>query len=82
MAKILLSLSVLFLTLSVVFGVLNTTKARTLREAAVRSGTAQAEAEQVALAKEKTFRARETSSPPPLRKAPKQKTNSAQPKPS
>ena len=34
MAKILLSLSVLFLTLSAVFGVLNTNRARTLREVA------------------------------------------------
>ncbi|MEP6820733.1 MAG: hypothetical protein ABI946_00110 [Chthoniobacterales bacterium] len=59
MAKILLSLSVLFLTLSAVFGVLNTNKARTLREAAVRADTEQAEAQQVTLAKEKAFQARE-----------------------
>ena len=37
MAKILISLSVLFLTLSAVFGVLNTNKARELRQAAERS---------------------------------------------
>lgn len=37
MAKILISLSVLFLTLSAVFGVLNTTKARELRKAAERN---------------------------------------------
>lgn len=59
MAKILLSLSVLFLTLSAVFGVLNTNKARNLREASVRAASEQAEAEQVALAKEKTIQAHE-----------------------
>ncbi len=59
MAKLLLSFSVLFLTLSAVFGVLNTNKARTLREAALRADTEQAEAEQVTLAKEKTLQARE-----------------------
>ena len=47
MAKILLSLSILFLTLSAVFGVLNTNKARTLREVADRADTERAEAEQV-----------------------------------
>ncbi len=59
MAKLLLSLSVLFLTLSAVFGVLNTNKAQYLRTAALRADTAQAEAVQIALAQEKTFRARE-----------------------
>ena len=59
MARILISLSVLFLTLSAVFGVLNTNKARELRESAVRSSIAQSEAEQVRLAKEKEIAARE-----------------------
>ena len=61
MAKTLLSLSVLFLTLSAVFGVLNTSKARGLREIADRSGTARAQADQVRLAKEKEIQAREAS---------------------
>jgi len=61
MAKILISLSVLFLTLSAVFGVLNTKKTQGLREAADRSGTARAGAEQVRLAKEKELQAREAS---------------------
>ncbi|MEP6809932.1 MAG: hypothetical protein ABI992_06790 [Chthoniobacterales bacterium] len=59
MAKILLSLSVLFLTLSAVFGVLNTNKARTLREAATRVDIERAEAEQVRSAKDKSLQARE-----------------------
>ncbi len=42
MAKILISLSVLFLTLSAVFGVLNTNKARELRQTAERSQAAAA----------------------------------------
>ncbi|MDQ6622677.1 MAG: hypothetical protein M3Y86_04225 [Verrucomicrobiota bacterium] len=61
MAKILISLSVLFLTLSAVFGVLNTSKARGLREAAERNGAARVQAEQVRLAKEKEIQAREAS---------------------
>ena len=59
MSKILISLSVLFLTLSAVFGVLNTSKTRELREVAERNETARAEAEQVRLAKEKEIQARE-----------------------
>ena len=59
MARILISLSVLFLTLSAVFGVLNTNKARELREVAQRSSIEQSEAEQVRLAKEKDIAARE-----------------------
>jgi hypothetical protein len=59
MAKILISLSVLFLTLSAVFGVLNTNKARELRQVAERSAMGQAEAEQVRIAKEKELQTRE-----------------------
>lgn len=59
MSKILITLSVLFLTLSAVFGVLNTTKSREVRAAAARSEIARAEAEQVRLAKEKEIEARE-----------------------
>jgi hypothetical protein len=61
MAKILIGLSVLFLTLSAVFGVLNTSKARSLREAAEQNTTARSEAEQARLAKEKEIQAREAS---------------------
>ncbi len=61
MARILLSLSVLFLTLSAVFGVLNTNKARELRRVAQAETTAQAEAEQIRLAKEKALKAREAT---------------------
>ena len=61
MAKILIGLSVLFLTLSAVFGVLNTSKARSLREAAAQNTTARAETEQARLAKEKEIQAREAS---------------------
>jgi hypothetical protein len=59
MSRILITLSVLFLTLSAVFGVLNTSKTRDLRAVAQRSDTARAEAEQVRLAKEKEMQARE-----------------------
>ena len=59
MSKILISLSVLFLTLSAVFGVLNTSKTRELRDVARRSDTARAEAEQVRLATAKEIQARE-----------------------
>lgn len=61
MARILISLSVLFLTLSAVFGVLNTNKARELRQAAERgrpSGTATAP---VVSAREKGVQPREVS---------------------
>ncbi|MEO5720615.1 MAG: hypothetical protein ABIR71_03980 [Chthoniobacterales bacterium] len=61
MAKILLSLSVLFLTLSAVFGVLNTNKARGLREVASRADAGQAEAEQIRLAKERALQTREAN---------------------
>lgn len=61
MSKILITLSVLFLTLSAVFGVLNTNKARELRSVAERSATAQAVAEQMRIAKEKEFRAHEAA---------------------
>ena len=59
MSKILVSLSVLFLTLSAVFGVLNTNKTRGLRAAAERSDTARADTERLRLAKEKEVQARE-----------------------
>src|SRR5687768_290111 len=59
MARILISLSVLFLTLSAVFGVLNTNKTRELRGVAERSNLERSEAEQVRLAKEKEIAARE-----------------------
>ena len=59
MARILISLSVLFLTLSAVFGVLNTNKARELRGVAERSNLERSEAEQLRLAKEKEIAARE-----------------------
>jgi hypothetical protein len=61
MARILLSLSVLFLTLSAVFGVLNTNKARELRGIAERSNLERTEAEQLRLAKEKEIAAREAA---------------------
>jgi hypothetical protein len=61
MQKILISLTVLFLTLSAVFGVLNTNKLRTLREGGSRNDVANAETEQLRLAKEKQLQAREAS---------------------
>lgn len=61
MAKILIGLSVLFLTLSAVFGVLNTSKARSLREAAEQNTMGRAQDEQARLAKEKEIQAREAS---------------------
>ena len=62
MARILLSLSVLFLTLSAVFGVLSTNKARELREAASKPGIAPATGSSPAqIEKEKALRAREES---------------------
>jgi hypothetical protein len=59
MPKTLITLTVLFVTLSAVFGVLNTNKARNLRESAARSDTARATAEQARNAKEKELRARD-----------------------
>ena len=61
MAKILLSLSVLFLTLSAVFGVLNTGKARSLREAAQKNEAARQQAERTQGTKEKEIQAREAA---------------------
>ncbi len=61
MAKILISVSVLFLTLSAVFGVLNTNKARSLRQAAEQNSSGRAQADQVRLAKEKEIQACEAS---------------------
>ena len=57
--KILIILTVLFLTLSAVFGVLNTNKTRALRDVAARSDTARAESEQIRIAREKAIRTRE-----------------------
>ena len=61
MSKILIGLSVLFLSLSAVFGVLNTNKAQELRAAAERSSIAQAEAEQVRIAREKEIKTQEAA---------------------
>ncbi|MGI8820932.1 MAG: hypothetical protein ACR2ID_08725 [Chthoniobacterales bacterium] len=61
MSKILIILSVLFLTLSAGFGVLNTNKARELRSVAERSRIAQLEAEQIRVAKEKDMKARDAA---------------------
>jgi hypothetical protein len=54
MPKILIGLSVLFLTLSAVFGVLNTNKAQELRATAERTNVALTEAEQARIAKDKS----------------------------
>lgn len=59
MPRILITLTVLFLTLSAVFGVLNTRNARNLREIAARNESARASAEQERNAKAKELRARE-----------------------
>ncbi len=59
MPKILITLTILFLSLSVVFGVLNTNKARSLRETAARSDNARATAEHARMAKEKEIRERD-----------------------
>ena len=59
MARILISLSILFLTLSVVFGVLNTNKARSLREVSEKNNTARAEAEKRRQTIEKQLKTRE-----------------------
>lgn len=61
MGKILISLSVLFLILSALFGVLNTSKARNLREVADRTTADRAQLEQARIAKEKELQAREAS---------------------
>lgn len=61
MAKTLISLSILFLTMSAVFGVLNASKARTLRELSARSNAARAEAEKQRLATEKQIKTRGTA---------------------
>ncbi len=61
MPRILLSLSILFLTLSAVFGVLNSGKARSLREAAEKGTTGNAQTERLRLSKEKEIQAREAS---------------------
>jgi hypothetical protein len=59
MPKLLITLTVLFVTLSAVFGVLNTNKTRSLRDVAARNDTARAESEQVRIAREKEIRTRE-----------------------
>ena len=59
MPKLLITLTILFLSLSVVFGVLNTNKARSLRETAARSDNARATAEHARMAKEKEIRERD-----------------------
>ena len=58
-SKVLIGLSVLFLTLSAVFGVLNTSKTRDLRTEAERNELARAEAERLRIAKENEMKARE-----------------------
>jgi hypothetical protein len=60
-SKVLIGLSVLFLTLSAVFGVLNTSKTRELREEAERKEFARAEAERLRIAKEREIKTREDS---------------------
>ncbi len=61
MGKILISLSVLFLLLSALFGVLNTSKARNLRDLADRGSTDRTQTEQARATKEKELQAREAS---------------------
>ena len=61
MAKILISLSILFLTLSAVFGVLNTNNARVLRQLSDKNQAARVEAERLRLAKEKDGEKGETA---------------------
>ena len=58
-SKVLIGLSVLFLTLSAVFGVLNTSKTRTLRTEAEQNELARNEAERLRIAQEKEVKARE-----------------------
>ena len=60
-SKLLIGLSVLFLTLSAVFGVLNTSKTRELREDAERKEFARVEAERLRIAKEKEMKASEAT---------------------
>ncbi|CAN5502522.1 hypothetical protein BH18VER1_BH18VER1_15790 [soil metagenome] len=59
MPKVLITLTILFLTLSAVFGVLNTNKYRNLRDLAAQSDMARAQAEQGRIAKEKQLRTKE-----------------------
>ncbi len=61
MPKILISISILFLTLSAVFGVMNANKAHALRDHAERTEAARAQAEQAKLAKEKELKAKEVA---------------------
>lgn len=61
MAKILISLTVLFLTLSAVFGVLNTNKARALRETAERNDAARMEAERARARVQKQLETRDAT---------------------
>lgn len=63
MAKILISLSILFLTLSAVFGVLNTNKMRGLRELSEKNNAARAEAEKLRHAAEREVKTRGTTAP-------------------
>ena len=60
-SKLLIGVSVLFLTLSAVFGVLNTSKTRELRSEAERNEFARAEAERLRIAKEKEVASREAN---------------------
>jgi hypothetical protein len=63
MPKILITLTVLFLTLSAVFGVLNTNKTRALRDLAARNETARSEAERARTRAEKQLQARQADKP-------------------
>ena len=60
-SKVLIGLSILFLSLSAVFGVLNTSKTRELRSQTERNDLARAEAERLRVAKEKEVKAREAN---------------------
>ncbi|MFL6529121.1 MAG: hypothetical protein ACJ8LI_03440 [Chthoniobacterales bacterium] len=61
MAKLLIGLSVLFMTLSAVFGVLNTSKARTLRDVAEKSSQDRAQVERARAAKDAEITRREAA---------------------
>jgi cell shape-determining protein MreC len=61
MAKLLIGLSVLFMTLSAVFGVLNTSKARSLRDVADKSSQERAQVERARAAKETEMTKREAA---------------------
>jgi multidrug efflux pump subunit AcrA (membrane-fusion protein) len=61
MAKLLIGLSVLFMTLSAVFGVLNTSKARTLRDVAEKSSQERAQVERARAAKDAEITKREAA---------------------